>query len=69
MPNYSTINSQPHTTKRTTAWICACGGMAAYVKGSLLCWYSVFRQPELLLIKVTKVENIIQLIRVTESWD
>jgi len=32
--------------------------LAANGQGFLLCWYSVFRQPELSLIKVTKVENI-----------
>ena len=33
--------------------------MAANVQGFLLCWYSVFRQPELSLIKVTEVENML----------
>jgi hypothetical protein len=28
-------------------------------QGFLLCWYSVIRQPELLLIKVTKDENML----------
>jgi hypothetical protein len=31
--------------------------MAANEQGFLLCWYSVFRQPGLSLIKVTEVEN------------
>jgi hypothetical protein len=32
--------------------------MAGNGQGFLLCWYSVIRQPELSLIKVTEVENI-----------
>jgi hypothetical protein len=32
--------------------------MTYNVQGLLLCWYSAFLQPELSLIKVTEVENM-----------